>query len=149
MQYSATQKFVKMTPRKLRLVANLVRGLPASEVVEFLPFVGKRAAGPVHKVIAAALAAAKDKGDSPDTLRVKEIQISEGPILKRWRAGARGRAKPYTRRMSHIRVVLEAKASKAEPAKKQAKTTKETAAKAAAPKAKKQVKKAPKKGATK
>lgn len=119
MEYKVTQKFVRETPRKLRLVADMVRGLPANDVVAFLPFVQKAAAQTIEKAVKTALAAAKEKGESPDSLVIKEIQINEGPRLKRWRAGARGRAKPYVRRMSHVKIVLEKKADtpKVEPSK--------------------------------
>ena len=106
MEVKATQKFVIMSPRKLRIVAGLVRELSTAEAFEKLPYVKKRAAGPLRKVIGTAIANAKQKNLNPEDLEFSEIQIGEGPMLKRWRAGARGRAKPYKRRMSHIRVVL-------------------------------------------
>jgi len=84
----------------------LVTNLIPKDAVERLPFIGKHAAEPLRKVIIAALANAKQKGIDEKSLVFKEIQINEGPRLKRFRAGARGRAKPYKRRMSHIRVVL-------------------------------------------
>ncbi len=109
MEIKATQKFVRMSPRKLRLVAPLVKNLSPREAIELLPFSRKRAAEPLAKVIKTALANAKQKGISEADLIFKEIQINEGPRLKRWRPGARGRVKPYQRKMSHIRVVLETK----------------------------------------
>ena len=109
MEIRATQKFVKMSPRKLRLVVPLVKDLSPRKAIEVLPFTRKRAAEPLVKVIKTALANAKQKGVSESDLVFKEIQIGEGPKLKRWRPGAKGRIKPYERRMSHIRIILETK----------------------------------------
>jgi len=100
------QRFVLISPKKLRVIANSLRGMPAQDVVEKLALIKKRGSLVLRKVISAALANAKLKGLSADKLILKEIQINEGPRLKRFRAGARGRIKPYKRRMSHIRVVL-------------------------------------------
>jgi large subunit ribosomal protein L22 len=106
MEIRATQKFVRMSPRKLRLVVPLVKNLPPSEAVEILPHVGKRAAEPLARVIKTAIANAKEKKLNVGDLVFKEIQINEGPRFKGWRAGAKGRVKPYKKRVSHIRVVL-------------------------------------------
>jgi hypothetical protein len=83
-----------------------------------------------------AIANAKQKDVNPSDLVFKEIQINEGPRLKRYRAGARGRAKPYKKRMSHIRIVLvvkekEAVAGKEEVSKKETKREKLVEAKKA------------------
>lgn len=112
MEIRATQKFVVTSPRKLREVAALVKSLSPKDAVERLPYVQKRAAGPLGKVIRTAIANAKQVNIDVEDLFIKEIQINEGPKLKRWRAGARGRAKPYAKRMSHIRVILEVKEAK-------------------------------------
>ena len=87
----------------------MVNKMNANEAVEKLPFVGKRASEPLRKAIMTAIANAKQKNINISDLVIKEIQINEGPRIKRWRAGSRGRVKPYKRRMSHIRVVLETK----------------------------------------
>ncbi len=106
MEIIQTQKFVRMSPRKLRIVADIVRNIEANKAIELLPFTSKRAAHPLAKVIRAAVANAKDRKIEGE-LVVKEIQINEGPTLKRGRSVSRGRWHPYMRRMSHIRVVLE------------------------------------------
>ena len=106
MEFISTQKYVLTSPKKLREVAYVVKKLNPRDAVDRLPFSGKRAGEPLRKVIMSAVANAKVKGVSEDQLFLKEIQISEGPRLKRYRAGARGRAKPYKRRMSHIKVIL-------------------------------------------
>lgn len=110
MEVRAIQKFVRMSPRKLRLVTHLVKKMSPSRALEVLPHLGKRAADPLRKVINTAIANAKEKKINESDLVFKEIQINEGPRLKRGHAGARGIYKPYQRKISHIRVILETKA---------------------------------------
>ncbi len=112
MQIKSTQKFVRTSPRKLRLVANLAKKISPVDAVEVLPHTQKRAAEPLIKVIKSALANAKVVGISEDRLYFEEIQINEGPRLKRGRAVSRGRWHPYQRKMSHIRIVLGVKEEK-------------------------------------
>lgn len=109
MEIVQTQKFIRMSPRKLRLVVPVVKGLSPTKAVDVLPHVGKKAAEPLAKVIKAAIANAKDRKISEADLVLKEIQINEGPRLKRGRPVGRGRFNPYQRPMSHIRVVLTTK----------------------------------------
>jgi large subunit ribosomal protein L22 len=106
MEYKAVQKYIRMSPRKLRLVVGMVNKLEPLQAVEVLPHVGKKAALPLMKVVNTAIANARKLGANDTDLIFKEIQINQGPQLKRWRAGARGRAKPYQKYTSHIRVVL-------------------------------------------
>lgn len=109
MKIKATQKYIRMSPRKLRLVASIAKEMGPEEAVIKLPFLNKRAKEPIIKVIKTALANGKVKGFTPDQLEFDEIQVGEGPRLKRGRAVSRGRWHPYQRKMSHIRVVLKAK----------------------------------------
>lgn len=104
--YIATQKYLLESPRKIRLVVSLVKKMKPLEAVEKLPFVQKRAAGDLAKVIKSAIANAKAQGVSDTDLIFKEIQIGEGPRLKRGRAASRGMWHPFKKRMAHIRVVL-------------------------------------------
>lgn len=120
MQAISTQKFVKMAPRKLRLVADMVRGKGVSEALEFIPFVNKHAALPVKKVIKSAAANAQVKGADISELKVESIEIMEGPRLKRFRPVSRGQAHGYVRQMSHIKVTV-ATIEKAEPKTKKSK----------------------------
>lgn len=99
-----------MSPRKIRLVTDLIKKMKPAEAVEKLPFVQKRAAESVAKVIKSALANAKAQGVSETDLFIKEIQVGEGPRLKRGMAASRGRWHQFKHRMSHIRVVLAVKA---------------------------------------
>lgn len=105
-EYKATQKYLLESPRKIRLVVDVVKKMKPSEAIEKLPFVGKRAAFDLAKVIKSAMASAKNAGVSETDLIFKEIQIGEGPRLKRGRAASRGMWHPYKKRMAHIRVVL-------------------------------------------
>jgi large subunit ribosomal protein L22 len=109
MEVKTTQKFVRTSPRKLREVASLVRKMTPEEAMETLPHIRKKAASPLLKALKTVVANAKEKGAGLGDLVLKEIQINEGPRYKRWRAGARGTAKPYQKRTSHIRIVLKTK----------------------------------------
>lgn len=113
MKYISTQKFLPMSPRKLRVVAEMLKKLNPGRAVEILPHLEKKGAEPLLKVIKSALANASVKGVNRDDLVFEEIQIGEGPRLKRGRPASRGRWHPYKRRMSHIRVVLTARKSEA------------------------------------
>jgi large subunit ribosomal protein L22 len=102
----STQKYIRMSPRKLRLVADLARPLTPEKALEVLPYLGKRAADPIYKVIKSAVANAEQKGANLNQLIFSEIQINEGPRLKRAIAVSRGMSHPITKPMSHIRVVV-------------------------------------------
>jgi large subunit ribosomal protein L22 len=106
-QFTATQKYLLMSPRKIRLVVAVIKKMKPVEAIEKLPFVQKRAGVDLAKVIKSAVASAKNAGVSETDLVFKEIQIGEGPRLKRGRAASRGMWHPFKRRMSHIRVVLQ------------------------------------------
>lgn len=106
MEITATQKFIRISPRKLRPVVALIKKMSPSRAVEILPFVGKRSAMPLAKVIKTAIANAAQAGIGSEELKFKEIQIGEGPTLKRGTPVSRGRFHPIKKRMSHIRVTL-------------------------------------------
>lgn len=108
MEASSTQKFIHMSPRKVRLVANSVRGKSLAQALVMLNFMTKRAALPVKKAILSASANAVNNGKlSQESLKIKRIEIQEGPRLKRFRAASKGMAHPYKKRMSHIKVIVE------------------------------------------
>lgn len=98
------QKNITMTPRKLRLVADMVRKMTPDRAIEVLQFTNKAAAQPLSKAIKTAVANA----GKADNLAFAKIEINEGLKMKRYRAGTagRGRGRPYRRRMSHIKIVL-------------------------------------------
>ena len=100
-------RFLPLSAQKVRLVVDLVRGKSANEALELLRFANKRAALPVHKLVASAVAnAEEDFGVSRDDLYVASIFADEAPTRKWRRFGARGRFKPILRRNSHVTVIL-------------------------------------------
>ena len=115
MQAKAIAKYVRMSPRKVRLVVDLIRGRSVNEAYATLQFSKKAAADPVGKTLRSAVAnaqyKAQDEGDvlDVDDLFVREAYVDEGPMLKRWRAAAMGRAAPRRRRMSHITIMVDTK----------------------------------------
>jgi large subunit ribosomal protein L22 len=107
METRAVAKYIRMSPQKIRLVVDLVRGKKIEEAKQILLFTRKYAAGHVSKVLNSALANAKQNPNIDENiLYVKEIFVDHGPSLKRWRARAQGRAAAIKKRMSHITVVL-------------------------------------------
>lgn len=104
---SATARYVRISARKLRLVADLVRGKKTGEARTLLAFTPKSGAKVVDKVIASAVANAENNNDlSGDELYISSIYVNEGPTLKRWRPRAMGRASRINKRTSHITVEL-------------------------------------------
>lgn len=119
-QVRAVARGVQMPPRKVGLVASMVRGRTVADALVILSHTPKHAVTPVQKAISSASAnATNNHGLDGKTLTIFSLQVSPGPRLKRFRAGARGQAKPYQKRTSHIHVVLsgEVKVKKAATAK--------------------------------
>lgn len=121
----ATLNELRQSPRKVRLVANFMKGKTAESALANLAHVDKRAAGPLAKLLRSALANAKDLNIDIENLVVDRITVDGGPILYRRKAGARGRGMPIRKRTSKITLVLAEKegqkkarkaAAKAEPA---------------------------------
>lgn len=104
----AVLKNYRQSPRKVRLIADLVRGKSASEALGILQFVDKRAAGPFAKVIKSAVANAKHAGVDPRALVIKKVAVDKGEVYRRFMPRARGVASPINRRNSHISVELAA-----------------------------------------
>jgi large subunit ribosomal protein L22 len=103
----AVAKYVRIAPRKARLVADEVRGKSYPEAVSILRFTNKKAAKMVGDVIDSAAANAENNHDAdPDELFVREIRVDDGPTIKRYRARAMGRATMIRKRTSHIAVEL-------------------------------------------
>jgi large subunit ribosomal protein L22 len=101
----AYAKGVRMAPRKLSLVASLVRGRTVADALTILQHTPKRAAQPVAKAIESAQAnATHNHSLDGKTLIIETLSVTAGPRLKRFRAGARGQAKPYQKKTSHILV---------------------------------------------
>jgi len=95
----------RISPQKVRLVADQIRGMPVERALNTLQFSTKRAAGLVKKVLESAIANAEhNDGADVDELRVRVITVDEGPTLKRMQARAKGRANRILKRTSHIHV---------------------------------------------
>jgi large subunit ribosomal protein L22 len=107
MEVQAVSKYIRMSPRKARLVVDMVRGMPAQDALNLLRFETKAAAVPVGKLIRSAVANAEENyGLAADELYIAEIASDSGPTLRRGRFAARGRFKPILKRSTHLRVVL-------------------------------------------
>jgi large subunit ribosomal protein L22 len=104
----ASAMHVRISPRKVRMVLDTVRGKSVSQAMGLLTFTRKKAAKPVQKLLRSAVAnAAENNGiDDVDALMIDQIMADEGPTLKRYMPRARGRATPIRKRTSHIRITL-------------------------------------------
>jgi large subunit ribosomal protein L22 len=108
MAVKAIAKGVHMSPRKVSVVAALVRGRTVEDALTILDHTPRRSALAVRKAIASAKANADHNHNyKPATLRITEISVTPGPRLKRYRPAAHGRALPFQRKTSHIRVVVD------------------------------------------
>lgn len=108
MSVSAIAKGVSMSPRKVGVVASLVRGRTVSDALTILEHTPRRSALAVKKVIASAKANADHNHNyKPETLKIVSITVSPGARLKRFRPAAHGRALPFQRRTSHIHVIVD------------------------------------------
>ena len=107
-QAQAIAKFIRVPPRKARLVIDAVRGKYAQDALAFLRFIPNRAAGYISKVLASAVAnAANNHNLDPNLLKLVEARVDEGPRMKRVQPRAQGRAYRILKRMSHITVIVE------------------------------------------
>ena len=108
METKAVAKYIRISPQKARLVADVIRGMKADTAVTTLRFMPKKAAQLIRKVLESAVANA-DQRDSVDvdSLYVKEITVDGGPMLKRFSPRAQGRATRILKRTSHITVVVD------------------------------------------
>jgi large subunit ribosomal protein L22 len=108
MEVMAVTRYVRISPRKARLVTELVKGKPVEEALTILKFLPKKGAHLMRKTLRSALAnAEQDPNIDVDTLYIKRIYVDEGPTMKRWRPRAMGRATRILKRSSHITVVLD------------------------------------------
>lgn len=105
---TAKLKYLKISPRKVRLVADLMRGLSANEAEARLSLLPNRAAEPLLKLLRSAMAdAERNQKINPEKLWLKEIRVDQGPRMKRWRTRARGSSSLIEKKSSHIFLVLE------------------------------------------
>ena len=107
MESKATAKFQRVSPRKTRLIARNVKGLPVEEAMNVLKFTPNKPAGVLYQVVNSALAnASQYPGIDVDTMIVKDVVVNEGPTWKRFMPGSQGRAATILKRTSHITVIL-------------------------------------------
>ena len=107
MEIKANTRFLRIAPRKVRLLANLIKGLDATKALDQLNFLPKRAAKPMIKLLDSAIANAVHNFElDKNNLYVKSITVDQGPILYRWMPKAMGRATQIRKKTSHIWLVL-------------------------------------------
>ena len=108
METQAVARYIRMSPRKVRYVADLVRGKKVEEALDILTFTPRRASPVISRLLKSAIAnAGQNESIDVDTLFIKKIFVDGGPTLKRFRPRAMGRATTIRKRTSHITVVLE------------------------------------------
>jgi large subunit ribosomal protein L22 len=108
MELTAKARYIHMSPRKIRLAANLIKGLAYEPATVQLQFLKKAATVPLLKLLKSAMHNAEENHElKRNNLRVKVIKVDEGPALKRWMPRAMGRATPLRKMSSHITLVLE------------------------------------------
>jgi large subunit ribosomal protein L22 len=110
MQATASLRYLRITPRKVRVVADLIRGKNVNQALAQLAYVEKRAAEPLAKLLRSAVAnaeqAAKDQSLDVDRLLVKELMVDQGPSLRRFMPRAMGRAFKILKKTSHISLTI-------------------------------------------
>jgi large subunit ribosomal protein L22 len=103
----AVEKFIRISPRKLRYIVDIIRSKSVEEAVDILTFTPRKAARIVKKAIESAAANATENNNmKEDDLVIKKVFVDEGPTLKRFRARARGRAARIRKRTSHLTVIV-------------------------------------------
>jgi len=107
MAWQARHRYARISARKARLVADMIRGRDVQDALNILKFTPNRAAVMVSKVLTSAVANANEAEANVEGLYVDEAFVDEGPTIKRWRPKDRGRAHPIMKRTSHITVVVE------------------------------------------
>ncbi len=108
MAYEALHRFARISPRKVRPIADLIRGKFADEALDILRYQPQRGARMLEKVLRSALANAEDRrAPNLQTLMVVDVRVDPGPMFRRMRPRARGMATIIKKRMSHIRVALD------------------------------------------
>ena len=107
MEVQALTRYARMSPKKMREISRIVQGRKAAEALEYLALIPRKSAVLIAKTLKSAIANAENNNNlSADNLTIKFALIENGPVLKRFKAGARGTAMPRRKKMSHIRIVL-------------------------------------------
>lgn len=127
MSVQAIAKGVRISPRKVGVVASLVRGRTVAEALTILEHTPRRSSDAVARVIKSARANAEHNHNfKPDTLQITTITVTPGPRLKRYKPAAHGRALPFQKKSSHIRVIVDGEQRAAKKAPAKTKTEEET-----------------------
>lgn len=106
MEIQTIQRYIHTSPRKLRLLADMVRKMQPNKAIDVLKVTPKYAAKDLIKALETVLANAKSAGMDAEKIVIKKLEIDESMKMRRFRAGTRGRVKPYKKRMSNIKIVL-------------------------------------------
>lgn len=107
MEVQALTRYARMSPKKMREVTRIIQGRKAAEAVDYLALIPRKSARLIAKTLRSAIANAENNNNlQADSLTIKFALIDNGPVLKRFKAGARGTAMPRRKKMSHIRIVL-------------------------------------------
>ncbi len=114
MEARAVHKYIGSSPRKMRLVVDLIRGMPVNKAIEVLHFSTKHASKDAEKVLRSAIANLMNKDDStsvePEDLFIKEAYVNNGPMIKRIRPAPMGRAFRIRKRACHLTIIVASKA---------------------------------------
>ena len=122
MQFTAKRKFLRMSPRKVRMVSEAIKGLDVSEAIDQLRLNDKNASDPIIKLLDSGIANAMHNNQvAKDNLFIRNIIVEQGPTMKRWMPRAFGRATMIRKRTSKIKVILEEKKESAKKTKKEKK----------------------------
>ena len=107
MEIQALTRYARMSPKKMREVVRTIQGRKAPDAVDLLSIIPRKSARLIAKTLKSAIANAENNNNlSVDSLTVKSAVIENGPVLKRFKAAARGSAAPRRKKMSHIRIIL-------------------------------------------
>jgi len=110
MEARAVARYIRMSPRKVRQIVDLVRGKSVEEAINLLHFTPKRASGPVEKLLRSAVSNAMNKEEAskldPEDFFIKEIWVDQGPTMRRYNPGPMGRASLIRKRFCHISVIV-------------------------------------------
>jgi len=107
MAWQARHRYARISPRKVRLIADMIRGRDVQDALNILKFTPNRAAGMIAKALTSAVANANEAEADVESLYVDQARVDEGPTMKRFRPKDRGRAHPILKRTSHIVVSVE------------------------------------------
>lgn len=107
MAWHAKHRFARISPSKVRLITNLIKGKEVQDALNVLKFTPNRAAVMVGKVLTSAVANANEAEADVESLVVAQARVDSGPVMKRFQQKDRGRAHPILKRTSHITVVVE------------------------------------------